>query len=527
MGKPVTFVHFAERVLGLVLTPAQRTFSQVALDGVDPVDLEPAERELARALFGDVDQIPQSARRVIAALCGRGSGKSTIGAAFALYKSLTADLSSAGPGDVPVYVTIAPDKKTAGLSIRMARELARGACEIDALVTSEGADGFTLRRPDKRLVAIEAFAASRGGASARGRSIISFTLDEAQFFRSDDSGAYIVTDGDVYRALVPRLMRGGKGLMLSTPWPCVTLMGELFSTNFGAPSTALAAKAPTALMRDGDQAIADVIAMELARDPDNAAREFFCDTTAGGGEMFFDATAIASATDPTPLPFAHVPHHEYAAAADFGFRSDSSALVVVSFDGKTYRVVAYLELRPRKGEPLKPSSVVSAFAEIAKQYGVSGIVSDAHYREAIAEALEAHGLFIIDAPPGQIGKTETFARARSVLNEGRLRIPDDARLLAQLRDVRSKPTPGGGVSIVQPRRAGGGHGDLVSALVLAVHSLRHSSVKEPAPATGTAAWIKAEHEAARRRRAEYFAAERLRESDPARWRARREARWSR
>jgi hypothetical protein len=495
--RPVTFVHFAERVLRLTFTPAQRVLARVALDGVDPADLLPEERELARQLFGEIDRVPQSARRIVTALCGRGSGKSTLGAAWALYRSLTADLGACGPGDVPVYVTIAPDKRTAALSIRMARELARGANEIDALITAEGADGFTLRRPDRRLVAVEAFAASRGGASARGRSIVDFTLDEAQFFRSDDGGgAFVVNDRDIYQALVPRLMRGGKGLLLSTPWPTPTLMGDLFAANFGSPTTALAAKAPTSLMRAGDEGTAEVIAMERARDPDNAAREFDCDTSIGGGETYFDATAIARATDATPLPIPRVAHHQYAAGADFGFRSDSSAIVVASFDGSVYRVAASLELRPRKGEPLKPSSVVATFAELAKQYGVSGLVSDAHYREAIAEALEEHGLYILDAPTGQAGKTETFARVRSVLNEGRLRLPDDARLLAQLRDVRSKPTPGGGMSIVQPRRSGGGHGDVASALVLAVHALRFATVTEPKPTLriGSPEWCEAQRD---------------------------------
>ena len=43
-------------------------------------------------------------------------------------------------------------------------------------------------------------------------------------------------------------------------------------------------------------------------------------------------------------------------------------------------------------------------------------------------------------------------------------------VLAQLREVISKPTSGGGMSISSPRKKGG-HGDLVSALVGAVHRL--------------------------------------------------------
>jgi hypothetical protein len=218
--------------------------------------------EIARQMFGGIDTVSPGARRVQAHVLGRGSGKTTLASAFGLYTCLTADVTSCGPGDVPVVVIVAPDKKTAGLSVRMALEMAKANADIQRLLQSESSDGFTLRRPDGRLVGFEAFAASRGGSSVRGRSILSFVLDEAQFFRSDDAGAFVVNDRDIYRALIPRLMSGGRGILISTPWPTETLMGELFAKNFGSPSTALAARAPTLLMRDGDPHLARIITEE-------------------------------------------------------------------------------------------------------------------------------------------------------------------------------------------------------------------------------------------------------------------------
>jgi hypothetical protein len=40
--------------------------------------------------------------------------------------------------------------------------------------------------------------------------------------------------------------------------------------------------------------------------------------------------------------------------------------------------------------------------------------------------------------------------------------------LNQLRDITVRPTAAGGISIQAPRVKGGGHGDIVSALVLAL-----------------------------------------------------------
>jgi hypothetical protein len=49
----------------------------------------------------------------------------------------------------------------------------------------------------------------------------------------------------------------------------------------------------------------------------------------------------------------------------------------------------------------------------------------------------------------------------------------------------SKPTPGGGLSITSPRRAGTGHGDLVSALVLALYQRGGHEVEAPPAQPGS------------------------------------------
>ena len=57
--------------------------------------------------------------------------------------------------------------------------------------------------------------------------------------------------------------------------------------------------------------------------------------------------------------------------------------------------------------------------------------------------------------------------ARELFHERRIALPDDARLLREVKSVVSKPTTGGGLAISSPCVAGS-HGDLCSALVLAM-----------------------------------------------------------
>ena len=179
---------------------------------------------------------------------------------------------------------------------------------------------------------------------------------------------------------------------------------------------------------------------------------------------------------------------------DLGFVRDSSAICVVQYDGKYYRKVFSKELRPKPGKPLKPSEVIKEFAEITKRYGAAGVVADSYYRESLKEQLAEHGLVIFDAPEGTNGKAKVFQRTRSVLHEGQCKFPESAesrRLISQCKLVTSKPAPGGTTTIRVPRKLGMGHGDMVSAWVLAVHRLANArlestpTVLEP----GTEAWF--------------------------------------
>jgi len=481
MPEAIPFHDFCEEVLHLHLTTGQKVVAKVAFGEWDPADLEEPERSLAIEMFGGIERLAdKTARRYVLLRLGRGSGKTTLCAAYSVYEALTHDISRCGPGDVPYVITVAPDKETAKLSIRMARELIRGNQLLERLVVSDTDHLISMRRPDGRMVRIEAFAASRGGYAVRGRTIISFLLDEAEFFTSNGEGReYAVNDKDIFRALKPRLLRNGRGMLVSTPWPVETLMGEMFEENWGRPVSALAVRATTLMVRGDDPDIQAMVEDELKKDPENARRELFCELDGTYGGEFFDVNSLQMSLDQVyEFPQAFNPKWPVAVGCDFGFTRDSSAVVVVQNDGTYYRLVYAEELRPKPGNPLKPSAVVEKFAAIAKRYGVSAVVADGYYREAIYEHLSKHNIGLVDAPAGTKGKAETFQRTRSVLHEGRIRIPDvtiGRRMVQQAKMVSSRAAPGGTVTIKIPRKIGMGHGDIVSAWVLAVHRLAYDS----------------------------------------------------
>ena len=153
-------------------------------------------------------------------------------------------------------------------------------------------------------------------------------------------------------------------------------------------------------------------------------------------------------------------------AADPGFRSDASGAVVVHVGGRIVTLVGWLERRP-DGAPLQPSVVCRDIATLAHKYGCTEVWSDFFYSESMREELGKANLGLRLGPTGATGKTEIWSTTRTMIHEGRAQIPNVRALVAQLKQVRARPTNGGGLSIEQPR-VKGSHGDLASAYALAM-----------------------------------------------------------
>ncbi len=281
-----------------------------------------------------------------------------------------------------------------------------------------------------------------------------------------------------------RVLPGGQTIVASTPWAQAGLLYELWRDNFGKPKDAIVAHAPTLVLHDSEMT-RGIVSRERSRDPDNARREFDAEFMTSGTTVFFEASAVDAAV--TDEPFEPRAGDEIRAGGDFGFRSDSSALVLVAKRDGLLHVYGGDEQRPDDGQPLKPSKTVAAFAKcIAKRCNY--LMADQHYREAISELLEAHDLSYAPAPTQP---AETYVRARMLLREGRVRIHGLSfreRMLQQMREVQGKPTSGGGMSIVHPRWSQGGHGDLVAALVLALWQVSGDTVADTPPELGTKEW---------------------------------------
>lgn len=472
---PLSFYAFltSKQFLGLELSPAIAAIAD-ASEGRE-VDLDP---ETCLAVFGCyADKLPTVARRTVAVRAGgRGGKTSRLLAPKALHAAWTVPLPTLRPGERARAPIVAPDRDLANQALDFVRGYAEESPVLSRALRPSPKSVVTLRRADGKEVDIVVGAATRGGKALRGRTLVGAFLDEAAFFYAADG--YTVTDKELYRAAIQRVVPGGQIWIASTPWIAEEgILEERLKVDYGRHELCLCATAPTRLLNPTWDPDGSIEANMRADDPENADREILAIPLTAGTSAFFDPAAIARAFE--LLPFLGAPAG-VGHGADFGFTSDCTGAAATRKQApapgtaaETWDTFDAFERRPVKGQPLKPSEAVGACAAWVADTGGKAVAADGHYKESIKEHLG--GIQFVPAPEGPDGKVSTYTAARSAMSEGRWRcsIADPAlreRFRTQLRSITRKPLTGGGIQISAPRRGtkGGGHGDIVSGWVLSM-----------------------------------------------------------
>lgn len=473
-----------ERETGMPhLQDGMLVFCLVCFDGLEPRDLPPEQRKIARQIFGPVDVFPPEARAVLAVVAGARGGKSyVIGALRILHLALTVSLLTLAPGETAYGLIISADPRQR----QQCFDYARGAVEAhpglrSMLVGEPGTELLRLRRPDGNVVTIQHVPAKKGGGPGRGRSLVGAVLEECAFFQDEN---HVVNDVEQFTAVKPRVLPGGQTILSSTPWAEAGLLYEEFIANHpdprcaaphlttpGRPHRAIAAHAPTLLLRNVEFT-RTIVAAEYARAEDNAAREYGAQFLALGTSQFFDPARIAAAVDPTlelGRPRSGDPQTVRATGMDLGLVRDAAAALSVERGPDGYAPLEYVEIFA-VAEKLKPSEVVAKIADVADDADTREVTGDQYAAPFVREGLWERGIAFLEVPAGNNGKLEIYGLTRDLLYEGQLRLPRDPKLLQQLREVTKKPLPGGSMKIESPRKPKGGHGDIVSALVASVYA---------------------------------------------------------
>jgi hypothetical protein len=352
------------------------------------------------------------------AVVGRQSGKSQVAAMIATFEAIRATRTE-GRGTWAVLV--AQDQRSA------LRALFGYVCEpfelpmLAGAVVGWTADTLSLET-GVTLAAYPCRAASVRGLRAR-----VVVVDELAHFISTDGRP---TDTEMLRALRPCLATtGGKLIVLSSPYAQSGALWELHRRHYGkddAQTLVWQASAPAM----NATLPADYLERMKQDDPEAYRSEVLGEFRAGVS-TFLDSDALEECVEDR-RELQPADGLTYVAFTDpSGGGRDAFTVAVAHRDGERVIVDCVRAWTP----PFNPTGVVAEAAELLKTYRCNEVTGDRYAGEWPREAFRAHN---VDYEISELDRSRLYLELLPMVNAGTIEIPNDGKLLAELRGLERR-----------------------------------------------------------------------------------------
>ena len=360
---------------------------------------------------------------VVVNLSGRQGGKTSNIRDRAVYSGVTADPDPYG-GDRYVVI-VAQDSRAA---IRTALSYVRGIFQASPMlrnfIVGETADTITLQNGVK--IAVYPCRPS----AVRGIRALAFFCDELAHFRGSDGNRM---DHEMLVAARPTLATtGGKLFISSTPYGQSGELWELVRRYYGKPNPhtlVLKATAPQL----NPTLPADYLERMKQEDPEAYRSEVLGEFRAGLSTLLDPDALDACVAHGRPLELPPRRSVTSKGFADLSAGRRDAAAAAIGFrttDGRA--VAAALRAWPA---PHSPAAVVAEMADVFRTYGVSKVVGDRFAGEWPREAFALQG---IRYEPAARPKSDLYLDFLAYVNSGRVELPDDPKLLHELRGLERR-----------------------------------------------------------------------------------------
>ncbi len=369
---------------------------------------------------------------------GRRGGKSKIAAALAVFEACCIDhsakLSRGELGHVLVLAsTVAQAKVVFGYI--------KGYIEASPLL-SQMVD--TMLANEIRLnnnIAISVHPSSF--RSIRGRTVLCCIMDEVSFWRDEYSAS---PDIETYRAILPSLAScSGLLVGISTPYRKTGLPHTRWRDYYGQDDDEVLVTQGSSLQFN-PLLNTRVIDAHSKADPEAAMAEWegmFRNDLAA----LFDDEVIDRAVDVNrPLELPPQRGVKYTAFTDpSGGRHDAAAIAICHKDKDDTITLDVLRAVP---SPHDPSIVAQDFAKLAKSYGCNTIIGDRYSGAWVEEAFKAVG---VRYKVSDLTKSEIYLENVAYFATGKVRLPDDNKLIRELRLLERRVGRTGRDSVDHPK----------------------------------------------------------------------------
>jgi hypothetical protein len=463
------------QLLGGALGPAETWATWLtALKAAFGITLDGPERVAFKSIAGSREP-PSKKVSQLWAVAGRGSGKSRISAAVAVYIAcfLEHDLDH---GEIGHVLVLAGSRDQAHMVFSYASAFLHRSPILRQMIASVTA--HEIRLTNGVTIAVH----SNSFRQVRGKTLLACVFDEIAFWRDDTSAN---PDVETYRAVRPSLARtGGMLVGISSPYRRVGLLYARYKDFFDtSDEDVLVVQGATALFNPTiDQG---VIAKEMAADPEAARSEWQAEFRSDVSALFDDHVIEDSVDHSRPLELPPRGHLYHAFADASAGRHDAFTFTVghLEDEGWTCDVVR------GRAAPFDPSTVAQEHAKLARQYGCTKITGDNFAGEWVSAAFADAGMRYERSP---LTKSQLYLEALPAFNRGAVSIPDHPTLLRELRGLERRVHRSGRDTVDHGAHGSDDYANAVcGALYVAVHEARKPRMRQGAidfAGTGRVTW---------------------------------------
>lgn len=384
---------------------------------LDRDDLDLFKRHTGRTKYDP----PAGGYPEVCCIVGRQSGKTRIASTIAAYEAVLAERE---PDRSELYAVLTAQDQRAAL--RALFGYARAPFEMVPVLKRSVAD---VRADSLRLksgVTLATYPCRP--AAVRGLRARVAVVDELAFFTATDGRPQ---DIEMLRALRPALATtGGKLVVLSSPYSQSGALWELHRRHFGrddSPMLVWQASAPEM----NPTLPADYLERMREDDPE-AYRSEVLGEFRTGTSTFFDPDAVDACVirERRELPPAR--GVTYKAFVDPSGGSKDAFTVSI---GHRDRARLVIDVVRAWAAPFNPTGVVEEIGVLLRQYGVRSVTGDRYAGEWPREQFRARG---IDYRTSELDRSALYLELLPAVNAGTLELPDDDKLLRELRGLERR-----------------------------------------------------------------------------------------
>ena len=388
-------------------------------------------------------------------ICGRRSGKSFFLALVAIFQALFKNWRQyLSPGERAVVLIVAADREQAKIVKRYCSGILTASPLLKQFVVTDNADSIEL----SNNVIIEVVTCSY--RTVRGRSVCVALLDEAAFFRSDES---VNPDYEVLNAVRAAMATfGDEGVVIisSSPYSKKGIVWEGYTNNYGKDDDrTLLWKAASWTMNPSlsQRWIDDEYERDRAAAEAELGADFRSDLDTFVSREIVMSRVMAGRYELPPTSSNH-----YVGFCDpAGGGPDSFTLAISHREGSS----AILDvIRDRRGSP---EAAVEEYAQLLRNYRITKVSSDNYAKCWPQEAFRRHG---IQYEKSDKVRSEIYLAFLPLLNSARVELLDHKKMINELCCLERRTATSGRDSVNHPPR--GGHDDCINsaagAMVLAV-----------------------------------------------------------